>query len=368
MIQVLYSLIAALNLAERLPPTVELALARADVGNILGLAPLRPLARIYHRLATETAAGLDDPVTAARILARSAVYQLGIGNWQSCRDLDIAMSLCDQVGDTYAWEENAAIRSRAAHLIGDFELAAQLGAELRTRAHASGSRAHEIWGLDTEVWGVLYQGDTDAALELADRGLHLVATAPHTDRLALLDLLGAKSLAHLHRAELGHAWQATTRIFELMANAPRPRYFALLYMNAAVEVCLARWESEGTSGDASEAETRVWRLCRQMEQYARINPSARARGLLGRGCAEWLAGRQKTAHTTWRRALAEAGRFALPYETARAHEEIGRHLAPADSSGREYLAKAVEGYRSLKASADGKRAKARLDASPPVVW
>jgi tetratricopeptide (TPR) repeat protein len=367
MIQVLYSLFAALNQAERLAPTIELALARADVGNILGLAPLRPLARVYHRLATQTANHLDDPVIVARILARSAVYHLAIGNWKAFRNLDAAMSLCDQVGDTYAWEENAAIRSRGAHMVGEFELAARLGAELRTRARASGSLAHEIWGFDTEVWGVLYQGQTDAALELAEHGLQLVTTAPHTDRLAVLDLLAAKSLAHLHRAELDHAWQAASRIVEAMAKAPRPRYFALLYMNAAIEVCLARWEAETTSHEASEAETYAWRLCRDIEQYARINPFARARGLLARGCAEWLAGRQKAAHATWRRALTEAERFGLPYEIARVHEEVGRRLAPDDVSGRQHLVKAIEGYRRLKAATDLKRAKGRLAARPAVV-
>jgi hypothetical protein len=142
-------------------------------------------------------------------------------------------------------------------------------------------------------------------------------------------------------------------------------------MNAAVEVCLARWEAGSASRETAEAETYAWRLCRHIEQYARINPSARARGLLVRGCAEWLAGRQQAAQATWRRSLAAAERFGLPYETARVHEEIGRRLAPDDVSGRHHLVKAIEGYRQLKAATDLKRAKARLAARPAVasvVW
>jgi class 3 adenylate cyclase/tetratricopeptide (TPR) repeat protein len=362
MIQVLYSLIAALNLAERLPPTPEFALVCADVGNTLGLASLRRLAGVYHRLAMQTAARLDDPGVATRIRARTAVYQLGIGNWDSCRHLDAAMSLCDLIGDTYVWEENATIRARAAHLIGEFELATRLGAEIRTRARTTGSTAHEIWGYGAQAWGVLYQGDADVALELADRGLQLVEGAAHTDRSSLLDFHGVRALAYLRRGNLDHAWLGVRRILQVMATAPRARYFALLYLNAAVEVCLAKWEARRTTVDASEAEHSAWRLCHEIERYAHINLSARARSLFVRGSAEWLGGREKAAQASWRRALTEAERFSLPYEIARIHEEIGRHLAPQDSSRRRHLAQAVEGFRRLNAATDLKRAKATLDA------
>jgi class 3 adenylate cyclase/tetratricopeptide (TPR) repeat protein len=363
LIPVLYSLIGALNLAERLPPTPEFSLVCADVGNTLGLASLRRLARIYHGLATQAAAQLDDPGIATRIRARMAVYNLGIGNWDSCRHLDAAMSLCEQIGDTYVWEENAAIRSRAAHLIGEFELAARLGADIRTRASATGSNVHEIWGFGAEAWGVLYLGDAEAALELADRGLQLVATAAHTDRSSMLDLLGVKALAHLRRGDMDQAWSAARRAIDMITTAPRARYFALMYLNGVAEVCLARWEGHEISIKSTEAERWAWRMSGELDRYARINLSARARSLLVRGSAEWLTGRESAAHTTWRQALAEAERFSLQYEIARIHEEIGRRLAPDDASRRQHLSQAIEGFRRLNAQHDLKRAKARLTDS-----
>jgi class 3 adenylate cyclase/tetratricopeptide (TPR) repeat protein len=363
MIQVLYCLIGAMNLAEQLPPTPEFALVCTDVGNTLGLASLRRLARVYHGLATQTAARLDDPGIATRIRARMAIYHLGVGNWDSCRHLEAAMSLCDQIGDTYVWEENAAIRARAAHLLGEFDLAARLGAEIRTRARTTGSLIHEVWGFGAEAWGVLYQGHPEAALELADRGLHLVVTGAATDPSAVLDFHGVKALAHLHRGDLDHAWLATRRLIEVMAKAPRPRYFALMYLNAAAEVCLARWEAKRTSTDVDEAARIARQLCRDIGRYARINLSAQARSLLVRGSVEWLAGRDKSAHATWRRGLIEAERLSLPYEIARIHEEIGQHCGPADPSRWRHLAQAVEGFRRLNVASDLKRAKERLDAS-----
>jgi hypothetical protein len=100
---------------------------------------------------------------------------LSQGDWTACADLEASMRMCEQIGDSYVWEENAAVRARAAHLRGEFELAVQLGGEIRKRAAATGSVGHEIWGLDAEVWSMLYLGQHDAAFDLAEEGLRLMS-------------------------------------------------------------------------------------------------------------------------------------------------------------------------------------------------
>jgi class 3 adenylate cyclase len=359
-VQVLYCVVAALNVGERIGPTRELALAYADVGNLLGLSSFGPGARFYHRLATQTAEQLNDARFAARLRGRLAVYHLGGGNWQICRDLDGAMEACDLIGDTYGWEENAAIRARAAQLTGQFELAARLGSTLRTRAATTGSSAHELWGFGNESWGLLQQGEYNAALDLAERGLKLVSAAGRPDRLALLDLLGAKALAHVNRREWPHARTAAQRIVDVLVKSPRPRYFAVLYMSAAAETFLTLQEID-PSNAASECETRIRYLCRQLALYAKINPPARARWLLWEGCAEWLRRDPRRAFRLWHRALAEARRFELPYETARVLYEMGRRLDQADPERRVHLTAAADGFRQLNAQEEWKRALAAVE-------
>ncbi len=51
----------------------------------------------------------------------------------------------------------------------------------------------------------------------------------------------------------------------------------------------------------------------------------------------------------------EAERYALPFETARAHFEIGRRLPAGDAERRTHLALADAGFRQLKAAAEVKR-------------
>lgn len=354
-ISVVHALVAGLNLAERLGPTPELALVYADVGNVLGLTPLRRFAGIYQRLAVQTANRLNDPLVATRVRARAAIYRLGNGDWTACDEVEAAMAVCDRIGDSYLWEENAAIRARVAQLRGEFGLAAQLAAEVTKRGATAVAIAHEIWGLAAEGWANLYLGRHDTALDRAKEGLRLFAAGGGTDWLAQLDFLGVTALVHLWRAELDAAYEEAGRVIDLVAKTPRFGYFAVLGMSAAAESCLAVWEADPSSSRGQEAASRARQLCRQIEKYARVNPPARARALLWRGCAEWLAGKHARAGSTWRHCLAESARFALPYEAARARYEIGRRLPADHADRRAHLGQAEEGFRALRAEADLRR-------------
>jgi hypothetical protein len=327
------------------------------------LVPLRSLARTYQQKAKDVAAGLHDPVISARVAGRAAIYRLGIGDWTACADLETAMARCDEIGDSYVWEENAAIRARAAQLRGEFELAGALGAEVRRRSATNASVPHEIWGIGGEVWANLYLDRPQIAIGLADAGLRLLSASTSSDRLATLDFLGAKALAHLRRDQLAQSHQAAEQIIESLANSPSPGYFSLLGISAAVEVCLTVWEAEGTSPRGGEAETQVRHLCRHLDRYARVSPPARARALLWRGRAEWLRGQCDRAQATWRDCLVESERFALPYEAGYTHFEIGRHLGRTNPERRSHLVSAQEQFRQLRADFDLRRVDAALRES-----
>ncbi|PYR47649.1 MAG: hypothetical protein DMF89_18035 [Acidobacteria bacterium] len=359
MIALVYALVAALNVAERVGPTLDLGLAYGDVANVLGLIPLRRLARVYQRMVMRTAAQLTDATFAARVRARAALSRLAIGDWSACSDLETAMALSNEIGDSYHWEENAAVRARAALVQGDFETAARLGSEVRTRAVANGSVPHEVWGLTIEVWVSRTRGHDERALELAKTGLHLVS-ASRPDLLATLDFHGVTALAHLDRFRLDAAYEAARRILDIVASVPRLVYFSELGISAAAEVCLAIWETRGIANAGTEIRSQVHELCRRLEQFARVNSTVRARATLWQGCAEWLDGRRDRAHTMWRGCLDHAARFGLPYESARAHYEIGRRLERSDPERLVHLARAEAEFRRLLIEPDIGRVHAAL--------
>jgi class 3 adenylate cyclase/tetratricopeptide (TPR) repeat protein len=356
---VVHALISALNLAEQLGPGQEFALVCADVGNVLGLVPLPRLSRVYQRMAFRIADQVDDRVIAARIRARAALFRLGIGEWEACRDLETAMALCDEIGDSYLWEENAAIRARAAQLRGDFRLAARLGAEVRARATANRSVPHEIWGIAAESWASLHLGRHQYVLQQAQAGLRLLSSGTTGDQVATLDFLGATALAHLGRGDLAEAHHTGEQLMEAMRRVPRPGYFAALGISAAVETGLAIWEAHGASARGIQASRHVQQALSRLDRYVRVSPPARARALLWRGCAEWLQGRSAKATRSWRLCLDESERFALPYELARAHYELGRRLDKIGAR-RAHLVRAETEFRRMRADAELKRVAAAL--------
>lgn len=364
LLPVVYALVAALNLAERLGPTPELGLSYADVSNILGLVRSRRLARVYQRMARRTAARLNDPRASARVLARAALFRVCMGDWSACDDLEIEMASCEQISDSYQWVTSANVRVRVANLRGEFELAARLGLEIQKHAAVHGSLAHEVWGIDCQAWALLYLGQYETLDDLIDRGLRLAATAQIAEPVSILNLFGARALAHIHRNEVEPARRAAEQVVEMTTKLTRRDLSPMLSLSAAVETYLTMWEMAPESGDTSLAETRVAQLCRRIERLARVCPPARARAFLWRGCAEWLRRRPTAARRAWRKCIQEAERFALPYEAARAHYEIARRLEATDPARRPHLAQAEEGFRRLNAAADLERVVALAAAVP----
>jgi len=336
-----YCVLAALNLAERLGPSPELAMLYTAAGNISGLVPVHRLAWAYGARALAVARELDDPGLDARVLNRTGLYRLAAGDWTACADIERAMSLADQVGDQFVWEECAALRCRAAHLRGEYRLSVRLGEQLRARATASHLDVHIQWGIDAEAWGWLYLGDHAKALERATTGL---AMSERDDRISILDLMGAAALVHLYRGDLPKARSGADRLLKELRTTPRPGHFAVLGMSAAAEVYVA------LAGADQEARGRALEACHIIRRYAKINPPARARAQLWRGCLEAAQGKRAAAEARWSACLADAERFSLPYEAARAHYAWSQAAGVADADRVAHLDRAARGFDQLGAA------------------
>jgi hypothetical protein len=356
-----YALISALNVVERLGPTAERALVYADVGNVLGLTRLRRLAGFYNGMAMRSAARLTDLPMAARIRGRAGLFRLSTGAWDTRQDLEDSMALRDQIGDSYLWEENAAARARIALVLGELDRALELGHGVRARAAGNGSVPHEIWGIAIQAWVSRFHGRDQDALDLAATGLRLLAQAGHTDLLAAVDFHGVRALASLDRGDFVGASEAVEHVDRAL-EASRVGYFCELGISAAIETSLALWEGDSDAGRRQQAAVHARQLGRRLTGFARVNLPSRARAALWEGCTQWLVGRHRRAWAAWRRSLAEAERFALPYEAARAHYEIGRRLKAGDPARRDHLARAAEGFSRIGSNPDLRRVSAAENA------
>ena len=130
------------------------------------------------------------------------------------------------------------------------------------------------------------------------------------------------------------------------------------------EVCLALLEREDVDA-AGTAELRATAAAgvRRLRRYARTFPMARPRALTCLGWSRWQEGRPGAARRAWARAVREAERLRMPYELARAHHELGRHLAAGERSplGLDragHLERALAGFQAAGCGADRRHVQA----------
>ena len=360
--EILFHLVRALNVAERLPPTIELAVAYADAGNIAGLIPLHGLAKRYGALARQTADALQDPHTTARVLNRCAIYKGAIGDWSAVPDIESAMELAQQVGDPYVWEESAAIRARIGHLRGEFAASRALAREQLLRATASGTALHRPWAMQNEALATFHLGDLERTVELCNECRRESAKG-RSDLMVILGCDAIEALARLQLGELAQARTAAEKALPVILGARTVPHMASPWLSATTQAFVLLWESEG-SGAASSTAVQARQALRALSRYARSNLPARTMALLWRGAIEALENKSERARRTMTETIADAERRGLPYERARAEFELGRMLGVAEASSRPHFLRAREEFERLGAVRDVARVDAVLTTTP----
>lgn len=349
----LYALISGLNLAERIGPTPELALAYADSGNAVGMVPLHRLARTYGRMALETAERVDDPSTTAIALARTSIYRTVTGDWEASKALERSREISERLGNNAQWEESTYVLLRLHYFRGELERAAALSTQLYARACDSGALVHQIWASEAHAECLLRLGALDDAIERAQAMLALIQerqAAAHT----ALGAWGVLASAWRRKGDLAQAAQAAVAAAQTMEQASGATFNFDGFIGMA-EASVAMIEA-GRSDAARLALAQ--RACRTLRWYATrvtiTEPAAR----LWQGCFDWARGRHGRARQSWLASLAAAERMSLPYDAALARREIGRRLPAGDAERRGHLEQAAVLFTQLGAVWDAAHARA----------
>jgi tetratricopeptide (TPR) repeat protein len=209
------------------------------------------------------------------------------------------------------------------------------------------------------------QGRDAEAIALAEEALSLIdEEALKTEALLALGVLG---LARLRRGELMGAFEAADRAVWHLRAMPPVAYWMQSTLAATAEVLWSlrerNWHPD--AGMAAMLAARANHALAALSRFGRRFPLGRPSAALWQGLAAWVRGRRKPAMRHWRRALALADRYGAPYESARAHLELGRHLDPAALDRRQHLRRAEESFLELGCSADAERARSLLDGGDP---
>jgi hypothetical protein len=227
-----------------------------------------------------------------------------------------------------------------------------------------------LWGLVILIETALRANPDDPAL--AGWSKEAARLLPKVARIDAARFHAATARLHLAADRPAEAWQAIRTADRLAGPHPSFEQYALEAHAGVPEVCLALLEldghggsSPGGAGDPDPAELRATAApaLRRLRRYARTFPMARPRALICLGWSSWLDGRAGAARRAWARAVREAERLQMPYELARAHHELGRHLTPGqrsplglDRAG--HLERALAGFQAVGCSADLRRVQA----------
>ncbi|MFN8501242.1 AAA family ATPase [Kouleothrix sp.] len=329
---VLYTLLQAVNLAERAGPSPELAEAYSGMAVVAGLIPLHNTAETYARLAEATAHQLDRLTTSAFVFTRVSLYRGGVGQWESViRDCRQAIAIAERLGDQALWGEAVAIMRGSTGFTGNLVASDQLAGELYDTARRNSHQLHEVWGLSQLASSKLLLGQIDQAFEMATQCLARIDATGVADELNRITAYGVMATAQLWRGNHAEARQLADVTARLLPASGRTSYAVFESYMSVAEVYLMLWEKarSAATDDAASLRAAARQACRALWRFARIYPIALPRAWMHQGQFHWLNGRPERAHAAWHTSADLARRMQMRYHQGLAHFEIGRHL-PAD--------------------------------------
>ncbi|MGH2606295.1 MAG: hypothetical protein ACRDG5_06855, partial [Anaerolineales bacterium] len=306
----------ALNLAERLGPSPDLARSYGDMSAVCPLLGLRWLGEMYRRMAEETANSLGEDVVTAYVLLATSIFMVGEGRWaESEKSLDRAIELYRRLGDWNRLGLALGVRTHVHVFKAEFQSFARLHRELEQLALRSGSFVHLTWSRDGQAEALLRQGTRevlgavisrleDSLSEMRGKGFEAEETVVH----------GLLCQAYLRLGRLADGERSASAGARLISKSPPTFYSFLEGVAGPYQSYLAVWEASGTAAPRASETRRIREARTQLRRFSRSFPLARPRLAILEGLQAWLSGDRLGAQRKWRGALALARKLQMPRE------------------------------------------------------
>jgi tetratricopeptide (TPR) repeat protein len=249
--------------------------------------------------------------------------------------LDQAAEISNRLRDYRQWGESAALRAWTSYLIADFEDSRARFEALFIMAKQVGNSQYQNWGQWGQSHGLLRMNRLEEArLALNDvlRRLDI-----QEDSGAQVVTYGLMSIISMHLQD----WETMLEYGKrLVPSEKGPARFSIAdfegYASVA-EVFLTLWQNHTTTKildqinySLEECQTAARRALKSMEKYAHIYELAQPRTHYLKGWLAALEGKLQDAIQFWKNGLQIAQTLGMPYEEARLHDILSRHL-PAEN-------------------------------------
>lgn len=305
---------------------------------------------------------LQDPLAYADANLTVALAYMGQAQWEQCeRSALDAERIFHRLGERQGRMVILAILANTSELHGAFGRAEQLWMLLDRLAVEVGDEVGQCWSAGGLAMLAIRRGDHAQAAVQARRAITLARSTG--EAVSYLADTGLLALSLMESGETDQARALADEGITLMAALPRvaTAHHLLNGLDAFSELILRLWEIE-----APERGSAAWRewshraamATRRADAYARVFAIGRPMAARHRGLHLWLLGRPAKAVAAWQQAITEGQDRGIPYETAKAHLELARHVGADDPRRLDHAQRAIAIFSHIGAQAGEARARA----------
>ncbi len=360
----IFSSLRGLNTAQKLGPSPELARAHSTWSLICGFASLHGRAK-YHfqqaetmsqQMASQQMRNIEIKIT---ILTREAVYYSSTGEWSKA---DAAL----EAGITLAKDHNIWRSTLELYLISGWSLFRrgqfiQSLEQYKTVYQLSKKQynlSYEGMSLNGVGGNYLRMGHLKSAIDNLYQTDALILHVPENNLYVSINK-GWLIEAHLYNNEPEKAQSVAKELIDLLDKHIPTTLES--YVGLA-QWYLSQWELLATHPNGDKEQLKIYQthtrnICKSLRRFARFYPIGKPHYLLAQGHYEWLTGKHRRAQNLWEKCITAAEQLKTPYEQAKAHYELGRHLSAnqttKDGLGSEaHLNRACQIFAELSADYD----------------
>lgn len=346
----------AVNAGERSSDRLQLAEAYLLFSNVMGIMGLHRAARSYGRLANDC---IPADLPAAQRMVPNELRSLYLGSIAELAEAEMRivemLAASRAIGDERHLREALSLLGIVTLMRGDAEQSRRYRDAFFERAMQANDAQTQCWAWIERAEHDLRRGELEAAIEGFATATSLLGTVSSTERAWIA---GQLAQAHWQSGDPARAREIATRGLADLITAPPTGFYALEGCAGIADVFLSL--AEGPAAADSDRRQAAKAL-KRLGIFTRSFPIARARLLLMQARLKALAGNRGKAQQLARKALEEATRLALPWDTALANF----HLAwlTDGSARRAHLESAAAAFNSAGAPAMASRAREALSAA-----
>lgn len=354
-----YSGMSTVVLAARIPPSAVLARGYAFMSMVVGMTPLKSVARRWAARSLEIAEN-ESGDTRVYVRARSSLFNIAHAEWgEAEKKMAEALPLARAIGDLRQAEEVRSIFVQVLLWMGRLEEALDMARSMCADAERRGDPQTQEWAQNLATCALTHLGRGQEAAAMFAR------SAPFLDGLGQAETVyscGNGAAACLLAGDLAGARRFADRARDAARASDPVVYFHFWGLSALCETYIAlAARAAGADAElrASAKEALGWLVA-----FQRIHPFGRAMVPRVRGELALLEGRVSAAARDFAAAVEEAGRLHMPAEEAKARVLLARHGPPDER--RRHAALALALAEHMGAAALVSEARAVIASLPPA--